>query len=111
MKQRSALKEASLQRILKSGATRLCEEGLSGAGIASVMKDAGLTHGAFYSHFGNKDELQKTIDAICGGEPCDADINAKKFEETVIVQMNETTKRSQPLSKTAVKRLNSLKSP
>jgi len=57
MKQRSALKQASLQRILKSGAVRLCEEGLSGAVIASVMKDAGLTHGTFYSHFSNKDEL------------------------------------------------------
>ena len=57
MKQRSALKQASLQRILKSGAIRLCEEGLSGAVIASVMKDAGLTHGTFYSHFSNKDEL------------------------------------------------------
>lgn len=57
MKKRSALKDASLQRILKSGADRLREEGLSGAVISAVMKDAGLTHGAFYSHFNNKDDL------------------------------------------------------
>jgi TetR/AcrR family transcriptional repressor of nem operon len=25
--------------------------------VATVMADAGLTHGAFYSHFGNKDQL------------------------------------------------------
>jgi TetR/AcrR family transcriptional repressor of nem operon len=57
MTQRSILKEASLQRILDAGAIRLREEGIAGAGIAPVMHDAGLTHGAFYSHFTNKDEL------------------------------------------------------
>lgn len=57
MNQRNELKEASLQRILGAGASRLRLEGLTGAAIAPVMKDAGLTHGAFYSHFSNKDEL------------------------------------------------------
>ena len=32
-------------------------EGLEGAVISQVMQDAGLTHGAFYSHFADKDEL------------------------------------------------------
>lgn len=54
---RSELKEASLQRILDAAAVRLREEGLGGAAIASVMRDAGLTHGAFYAHFGNKNDL------------------------------------------------------
>lgn len=54
---RNELKEASLQRILDAGAVRLREEGLAGAAIVPVMKDAGLTHGAFYSHFSNKEEL------------------------------------------------------
>jgi TetR/AcrR family transcriptional repressor of nem operon len=57
MKKRSALKEASLQRILRSGAARLREEGLSGSVISAVMGDAGLTHGAFYAHFRNKNDL------------------------------------------------------
>ena len=57
MKKRSALKEASLKRIIKSGAARLREEGLSGSVISAVMKDAGLTHGTFYSHFRNKNDL------------------------------------------------------
>jgi|GEM_PF-219143 len=57
MNQRSILKEASLLRILEAGAARLREEGTSGAGIVPVMHDAGLTSGAFYSHFANKDEL------------------------------------------------------
>lgn len=57
MNQRITLKEASLQRILDAGAARLRAEGLAGTGIVPVMQDAGLTHGAFYSHFTNKDEL------------------------------------------------------
>ena len=30
---------------------------MGGTGIDAVMKDAGLTHGAFYAHFGNKDDM------------------------------------------------------
>lgn len=54
---RAQLKQASLQRILDAAAARLRAEGLSGAAIAPVMRDAGLTHGAFYAHFANKDDL------------------------------------------------------
>ena len=157
MNKRSTLKTASLHRILKSGAARLREEGLSGAVISTVMKDAGLTHGTFYSHFSNKEdlliaslrhalvknrpnwithrdneswsdklkrlarrylttahrddlsnscalaalvseasrsnskfrrayeeELLKSIDAICGNEPCDAGLNPEQFDDAVI---------------------------
>lgn len=54
---RSQSKEASLQRILAAASARLRKEGLGGAAIASVMQDAGLTHGAFYSHFAGKEDL------------------------------------------------------
>ena len=54
---RAEQKRASLQRILAAAAARLRVEGLSGAAIAPVMRDAGLTHGAFYAHFADKDEL------------------------------------------------------
>lgn len=60
---RAKLKEASLQRILDAAAGRLRQEGLSGAAIADVMRDAGLTHGAFYVHFSNKSELARA--ALC----------------------------------------------
>lgn len=46
-----------MQRILAAGGARLRREGLGGASIASVMADAGLTHGAFYAHFRDKEEL------------------------------------------------------
>jgi TetR/AcrR family transcriptional repressor of nem operon len=57
MGHRAELKDASLQRILNASAARLRQEGLSGAAIAAVMREAGLTHGAFYCHFGSKEDL------------------------------------------------------
>lgn len=57
MATRAEQKQASLRRILDAAATRLRTEGLTGAAIAPVMQDAGLTHGAFYAHFADKDEL------------------------------------------------------
>ena len=32
-------------------------EGLAGAAVSAVMRDTGLTHGGFYKHFRDKDEL------------------------------------------------------
>ena len=59
MSTRAEKKRQSLQRILDVASVRLREQGLGGAGIAAVMQEAGLTHGAFYSHFTNKDELSR----------------------------------------------------
>jgi TetR/AcrR family transcriptional repressor of nem operon len=50
-------KQESLDKILDAAARRIREEGLDGAAIVPVMRDAGLTHGAFYSHFSSKDDL------------------------------------------------------
>ena len=44
-------------RILRNAARKLRAEGLSGPGVASVMKASGLTVGGFYKHFRSKDEL------------------------------------------------------
>ncbi|MEE6168239.1 MULTISPECIES: TetR/AcrR family transcriptional regulator [unclassified Mycolicibacterium] len=68
---RAESKRESQERILDAAARRLREEGLNGAGIAAVMRDAGLTHGAFYSHFSTKDELASAAfgHAIGTGRP------------------------------------------
>jgi TetR/AcrR family transcriptional repressor of nem operon len=70
-KKRATSKRESLDRILDAAARRLREEGLDGAAIVPVMRDAGLTHGAFYSHFSNKDELADAAftHAITTGRP------------------------------------------
>ncbi|PQM48265.1 hypothetical protein C1Y40_01496 [Mycobacterium talmoniae] len=68
---RALSKQESLNRILDAAARRLREEGLDGAAIVPVMRDAGLTHGAFYSHFATKDELANAAftRAISTGRP------------------------------------------
>lgn len=45
------------QRIVTDASRRVRAEGLTGAAVAEVMHDAGLTRGGFYKHFGSKDEL------------------------------------------------------
>ena len=45
------------QKIVNDASRRVRAEGLTGAAVSAVMRDAGLTHGGFYKHFGSKDEL------------------------------------------------------
>lgn len=44
-------------KIVTDASRRVRAEGLTGAAVSAVMRDAGLTHGGFYKHFGSKDEL------------------------------------------------------
>jgi TetR/AcrR family transcriptional regulator, transcriptional repressor for nem operon len=43
--------------IVASAAQALRRDGLAGVSIPALMKKAGLTHGGFYVHFKNRDEL------------------------------------------------------
>jgi TetR/AcrR family transcriptional repressor of nem operon len=45
------------EQILNAAARLFRERGFAGAGVAEIMKAAGLTHGAFYAHFPSKGEL------------------------------------------------------
>ncbi len=45
------------QKIVKDASRRVRTEGITGAAVSTVMRDAGLTHGGFYKHFGSKDKL------------------------------------------------------
>lgn len=44
-------------RILTSAADAFRKNGIRESSVPSIMKGAGLTHGGFYSHFVNKEEL------------------------------------------------------
>jgi TetR/AcrR family transcriptional regulator, transcriptional repressor for nem operon len=50
-------KQLSRQRIVRAAARAFNRLGFDGVGIADIMKDAGLTQGAFSAHFSSKDEL------------------------------------------------------
>jgi len=57
MARRTAAEKADTHAAIVRQAAKLFRERGSGVGIADVMDDAGLTHGGFYRHFGNKDDL------------------------------------------------------
>src|ERR1700686_978421 len=50
-------KQTTHERIIRVAAKRFRERGLDGIGVADVMKEAGVTVGGFYKHFGSRDEL------------------------------------------------------
>ena len=45
------------RRILEAAARLFRERGIDGTGVDAITEAAGLTHGAFYSHFGSKEEV------------------------------------------------------
>jgi TetR/AcrR family transcriptional regulator, transcriptional repressor for nem operon len=53
-------KSATRRRIIETAGRRLKRDGIDGSGIAPLMADAGLTHGAFYAHFTSKEDLVAT---------------------------------------------------
>src|SRR5438046_7639563 len=50
-------KQETHARIVRKAAVRLREEGAHGIGVADLMKEAGLTHGGFYSHYDSREAL------------------------------------------------------
>jgi TetR/AcrR family transcriptional regulator, transcriptional repressor for nem operon len=50
-------KEATHDRIVKTAARAIRRGGYSGAGVAEIMKEAGLTHGGFYAHFDSREGM------------------------------------------------------
>src|ERR1700684_130139 len=50
-------KQTTHERIVSVAARRFRERGLEGIGVADVMKEAGVTVGGFYKHFGSRDAL------------------------------------------------------
>ena len=51
---KAAAKEASHERIVAVAARAIRKTGYDGTGVADIMKQAGLTHGAFYAHFASR---------------------------------------------------------
>ncbi len=54
---RAAAKEASHERIVGVAARAIRRSGYDGTGVADIMKEAGLTHGAFYAHFASREAM------------------------------------------------------
>ncbi len=61
---------AKHERIVKEASRLFRERGFENVTVGEVMKAAGLTHGAFYAHFGSKQELQEA--AVAYGQELSA---------------------------------------
>jgi len=54
---RAAAKQATHERIVEVAARAIRCSGYAGTGVADIMKEAGLTHGAFYAHFPSREAM------------------------------------------------------
>ena len=54
---KTAARQASHERIVEVAARAIRKTGYDGTGVADIMKEAGLTHGAFYAHFTSRDAM------------------------------------------------------
>lgn len=60
--------EKTHKLILESAKNHFAQNGFEGASIRQICKDAGVTNGAFYSHFKSKEELfSKLVDPVISG--------------------------------------------
>lgn len=57
MGKRADEKARARERIIEAASTLIRDKGIAGLTVTDVMAAAGLTHGAFYAHFDNKDAL------------------------------------------------------
>lgn len=54
-------KETTRRRILDVASVEFRESGIAAVGLASIMTKAGLTNGAFYTHFESKEDLVREV--------------------------------------------------
>ena len=54
---RAAAKDVTHERIVSVAARAIRRSGYDGTGVADIMREAGLTHGAFYAHFTSREAM------------------------------------------------------
>src|SRR5229473_7935731 len=69
MRYPSDQKARAKQAILRAGARALSTNGFNGIGVDGLAASAGVTSGAFYSNFSNKEALLEQVIETCVGEP------------------------------------------
>src|SRR5882672_12552788 len=69
MRYPSDQKARAKQAILQAGARALKTSGFNGIGVDGLAAAAGVTSGAFYSNFPNKEAMLEAVIDACVGEP------------------------------------------
>jgi len=54
-------KDTTRQHIIEVASRQFRGHGVAAVGLAGIMSDAGLTNGAFYTHFDSKEELVQAV--------------------------------------------------
>ncbi|KRQ16389.1 TetR/AcrR family transcriptional regulator [Bradyrhizobium manausense] len=54
-------KDETRRHILEVASAKFRESGIAAVGLAGIMSEAGLTNGAFYTHFASKEELVREV--------------------------------------------------
>jgi len=54
-------KDETRRRILDVASAQFRESGIAAIGLAGIMSEAGLTNGAFYTHFASKEDLVREV--------------------------------------------------
>jgi len=54
-------KETTRQHILDVASAQFRQNGVAAVGLAGIMAEAGLTNGAFYTHFESKEDLVRAV--------------------------------------------------
>jgi TetR/AcrR family transcriptional repressor of nem operon len=88
-------KAKTREKIVVEASAALRTHGVDGVGVEDVMARAGLTHGAFYAHFGDKDELVRVALEHAGQETLERFTKAlegvdseRRFEAAVAAYVN-----------------------
>lgn len=77
-------KEAVRRRIVAAASSALRSRGLAGVSIPALMKSAGLTHGGFYAHFDDRDDLVAAAVAAAGAATAEGAFgDSLSLEETL----------------------------
>jgi AcrR family transcriptional regulator len=86
---RAAAKDATHERIVSVAARAIRRSGYDGTGVADIMKEAGLTHGAFYAHFASREAMlaEAASRACAESAAAAADVVAKEPAGTALAAM------------------------
>jgi TetR/AcrR family transcriptional repressor of nem operon len=77
-------KEETRRRVVEIAAERFRSDGIERVGVASLMADAGLTHGGFYAHFPSKEALVKEAVLFALNETPTSGLDLRSFIETYL---------------------------
>ncbi len=60
-------RDTTRRHILDVASAQFRESGIAAVGLAGIMSEAGLTNGAFYTHFESKEDLVRAVLLRCAG--------------------------------------------